>query len=151
MMIVLARSTSRRGSCRRQKKAPSDSLQQHQRHMRSRSHAMQLSSVWRALDGMQTRCRNLQARQGRLLRPLLTCAAAWTRQRQPRVACGSSQGLQSSQMEANAGAPQLQLWEVQRRAEMSQACLTTQASTLAAGVSSTRKMTLSASEARASL
>ena len=86
MMIVLARSTSRRGSCRRQKKAPSDSLQQHQRHMRSRSHAMQLSSVWRALDGMQTRCRNLQARQGRLLRPLLTCAAAWTRQRQPRVA-----------------------------------------------------------------
>ena len=149
MMTVLARSTSRLGSCRRQKKAPSDSLQQHQRHMRSRSHAMQLSSFWRAMDQMQTRRKTSLARQGRLLSPLLICAAAWTPQGQLSVAC--SQGPQSSQMEANAGGPQLQLWKVQRLAEMSQACSATQASTLAAGLSTARKMTLSASEARASL
>ena len=83
MTTVLARSISRLGSCRRQKKAPSDSLRQQQRHMHSRSHAMQLSSIQRAMDELQTRCKNLQARHGRLLRPPLNCAAAWTPQRQP--------------------------------------------------------------------
>ena len=103
MMIALARSTSRLRSCRRQRKAASRSLQQHRRHMRSRSHATQLSSVWRAIDGMQTQCKTFPARRGRLLRRCpLNCAAAWTPQRRLSMACGRSRGLQSPQMEANA-------------------------------------------------
>ena len=50
MMIVLARSISRLGSCRRQKLGPSNSLLQQHRRMHSKGHVMQLGSVWRATD-----------------------------------------------------------------------------------------------------